>query len=312
MCLAIFKPAGKDIKPEHLENASIQNPDGGGIAYATGEELIIRKGYFDGSETINNLLQDLTDYPAVVHFRWSTQGLTDKKNCHPFRIEEWAMIHNGHISCMPDDKKRSDTYLYAKRRMKRRIRSNNNWPLLDRANKKMAKEIGGSKLVFLRADGESVIINEKKGDWVDGIWYSNDSYKEPVYYFHQPYTYTRSSGSTVTTYPGTARGSNDWHLPLGYDNEPMEKDAQGVLDFEPSRSDGYASNIDTVDPDDDDQPAYCDVCFETIKEGSDYMDMGVGGVCMECWGDLESEHKEMGFSCAQEYYAWCFSPTRNT
>jgi hypothetical protein len=37
--------------------------------------------------------------------------------------------------------------------------------------------IGYSKLVILDNKGKYYIINEKKGDWVDGVWYSNSSWK---------------------------------------------------------------------------------------------------------------------------------------
>ena len=34
-----------------------------------------------------------------------------------------------------------------------------------------------SKLVILDNKGRYYIVNEKKGNWVDGVWYSNTSYK---------------------------------------------------------------------------------------------------------------------------------------
>ncbi len=40
------------------------------------------------------------------------------------------------------------------------------------------KTVGDSKMVFLDSDGDFSIINESKGITEDGVWYSNDSYKE--------------------------------------------------------------------------------------------------------------------------------------
>jgi hypothetical protein len=40
--------------------------------------------------------------------------------------------------------------------------------------------IGYSKLVFLDRHGNHKIMNEHKGTWDDGVWYSNDSYKPYV------------------------------------------------------------------------------------------------------------------------------------
>ena len=44
------------------------------------------------------------------------------------------------------------------------------------------KAIGYNKIALLRSDGAMTILNEKSGDWVDGLWFSNDSYKKVKYY----------------------------------------------------------------------------------------------------------------------------------
>ena len=181
MCLAIFKPAGKSIPVEHLENAAIANPDGAGIAFATGDQIIIEKGFFDGAITLAEKLADIEHLPATIHLRWATQGTVDDTNCHPFAVGRgWSMIHNGIIKNMPYDELYSDTFIYSER-MRQRIQSNAAW--LNRAKSigKMEREIGASKLVFLNANGESVIVNEKDGHWLDGCWYSNGSYKQTVW-----------------------------------------------------------------------------------------------------------------------------------
>ena len=176
MCLAIYKPAGVTIPESHLDEAAWSNPHGAGIAYTDGKQVQIIKGFFDGAITIAEKLEPLKDVPALVHFRWSTQGLKDATNCHPFLIGKWAMIHNGIIPKMPVDKTYSDTWFYSNKKMLSRIKSNPDWPTTEKANRKMVREIGASKLAFLHADGRHVIVNEKSGHWKDGVWYSNDSY----------------------------------------------------------------------------------------------------------------------------------------
>jgi hypothetical protein len=50
--------------------------------------------------------------------------------------------------------------------------------------KMMEDYIGTSKIIFITAANEWVILNETLGKWVDGNWFSNESYKEvkkPVY-----------------------------------------------------------------------------------------------------------------------------------
>jgi hypothetical protein len=46
------------------------------------------------------------------------------------------------------------------------------------------------KMAVMTADGSTYIFNEEKGEWADGVWYSNTSYK---------WAYTK----TVTTYPAS-------------------------------------------------------------------------------------------------------------
>lgn len=43
----------------------------------------------------------------------------------------------------------------------------------------MKRFIGYSKFAILDKSGKYYIVNEDKGNWSDGVWYSNTSYKEP-------------------------------------------------------------------------------------------------------------------------------------
>ena len=60
--------------------------------------------------------------------------------------------------------------------------------------------IGYSKLIFLDRHGNHNILNESKGVWDDGVWYSNTSYK--------PYV------APVTTWKDTDYSYGAWRKPV--------------------------------------------------------------------------------------------------
>ena len=272
MCLAIFKPAGKAIPVEHLVNAAIANPDGAGIAYATGDAIHIEKGFFDGAITLAEKLSDIEHLPAAIHLRWATQGTVDSTNCHPFDVGRgWSLIHNGIIQTMPYDKEYSDTFLYAER-MSQRIKSNTNWLGRAQSVRKMEREIGASKLVFLNACGESVIVNEKDGHWLGGCWYSNGSYKKTVW--------------NVPTFNRSTFGRS---CDLVCDSPP--KKDEWSLDWEGSKSDCL--------------PDYCDMCTLSLPAGETGYACGSDLVCEACWADLCDEASTHKLTPEELYERFC-------
>jgi hypothetical protein len=77
--------------------------------------------------------------------------------------------------------------------------------------KKLSKFATGSKLVFLTADREVnhdyYIINEKDGHWVNGIWWSNSSYK-----WQRNYGGLYTSGWSKTSYTPSYSTETAWAL----------------------------------------------------------------------------------------------------
>lgn len=106
MCIAIYKPAGKRIPLEYLEESFKYNPDGSGFAWAEDGEVTIVRGMF----TYEDFLKEWKDHDqlishnALIHFRIATHGSIDKENCHPFPLKEGALIHNGVFSGLGSQK----------------------------------------------------------------------------------------------------------------------------------------------------------------------------------------------------------------
>lgn len=177
MCLAIWKPAGKTIKKEHLENGFASNNHGAGIAFANKGKLTIKKGFFKFEEFYAEY-EKVQALPCLIHFRIRTSGGQDARNCHPWEVTpHLALIHNG-ILRLQEQNGLSDTGVFATYILRPIVEAGpGNWQrpgikwLLEEA-------IGTSnKMVLMNGDGEHVILNEKQGDWDNGCWFSNSTWK---------------------------------------------------------------------------------------------------------------------------------------
>ena len=67
--------------------------------------------------------------------------------------------------------------------------------------KKMLEETIGifNKMIVINKNGTHWILNEKQGEWDNGIWYSNTTYKKVKYYYGQGYDnfgWNRKKGSS--------------------------------------------------------------------------------------------------------------------
>lgn len=174
MCLLIVKPAGVSIPLDFLKNGEEANPHGAGLVYSDGEKLVTYKGPEMGHKELHSILRHRKEFPAIIHFRFSTCPLVDFANQHPFEVnKDWAMAHNGviDIDYPPDE---SDTRAY----IDRYLRDFD----VDFSDKRVLNIIGqhiGSynKFAFIHKSGEIGIANEESGHWKDGAWYSNYGYK---------------------------------------------------------------------------------------------------------------------------------------
>lgn len=199
MCIAIYKPFGKHLSKRILRNCWENNNDGAGFMYAEDGRLVIRKEMdtFKGfwkkyQETIPDLRQ------MVLHFRISTSGEINKRNCHPHRINpKLAFVHNGIIN-IKEAKGLSDTVTFGKQVLS----------LLPEGFQDcsahrylLSLTIGYSKLVFMNAMDKVSIINEDAGSWDNNVWFSNTTYKSGRSFFSgyvgSPNTVYAKSGNGV-------------------------------------------------------------------------------------------------------------------
>lgn len=180
MCIAIYKPEGKIIPIETLKECYRSNPDGAGFMYAQNKRLHIEKGFFS-FDSFYKAYEHHQEKQAVIHFRIKTHGKIDTTNCHPFAVNNsLGFVHNGVISGF-GDANHSDTIGFNHGVLQPLV---NKWgnlalfqdPMIDL----IESRIGYSKLIFLDRHGNHNILNESKGTWDNGVWYSNTSYKPYV------------------------------------------------------------------------------------------------------------------------------------
>lgn len=177
MCLAIVKPASVNLPVDHIRNGWIANSDGGGYGFVREGRAQIRKGFMKLKEFVTAYEKDLEDNPSspfILHFRIGTDGAIGPENTHPFRIDTGILIHNGMLSGTAARRGTgpSDTALFVDK-----YKSNLNYDFVVKNKTKWNSALSSNKIAMLYDDGRYAIVNEALGWWVDGVWYSNQSFK---------------------------------------------------------------------------------------------------------------------------------------
>jgi glutamine amidotransferase len=202
LCIIVVKPQDKKLDKKVLKQCWTRNKDGGGFMYAGQHGIVIRKELHDFKKLWNdyqkriiNTKQELRKN-VVFHFRIRTHGEVDEENCHPFYINngQMAFCHNGTISNMKTNKdsKLSDTVRFRNHILNHLPK---NW-IKNQALLTLVYEfINYNKFAFMEKNGDVHILNEEKGTWDNGIWYSNTMYKPVVVTTPTDHSYSRSGYS---------------------------------------------------------------------------------------------------------------------
>lgn len=181
MCLLAY--CEHDATPNYsgLEVACKNNPDGFGWAIHTGGHIVVGRAMDQdlALETYQEALGNHPGCPSMFHARWATHGSVALDNCHPFWVgasRDTLLAHNGVISDGRIPKGMSDTRWFAEVELPRR-----GLQILDKPGKtaKLERYLASKVVVFTTREDLKYgvyILNERHGEWVDGVWWSNDSY----------------------------------------------------------------------------------------------------------------------------------------
>ena len=104
------------VTEQEFRNSWIANNDGVGYAFVKNEQIQIKK-FMKLNPFLNEIKRDVNQFgnvsPFLIHFRYTTNGLTNIDNCHPFKINDNSVFgHNGIITSVDDDEIKSDTRMF--------------------------------------------------------------------------------------------------------------------------------------------------------------------------------------------------------
>jgi hypothetical protein len=177
MCCIIHRPTGaKEIPDSTIEEIIRINPHGWGVSYMKNNKLQIEKSMEMSAvkDKIRGLEKE--DLEFIFHARWATHGDKNLVNCHPFKIKNGALFHNGRINVYCRDKGFSDTFFFSQK-VSKYLRKNKSY---DWIVNKFKSEIGQSRLAFMTFQGEIT----KYGTWheEEEVFYSKLNWKSSSRY----------------------------------------------------------------------------------------------------------------------------------
>lgn len=175
MCLIIDNPNGLQVDPRIIANAIKGNADGWGFMTSRRGRIHITRGMTPGG--LDDAIKAHEGIPHVIHFRFATHGTKNLDNCHPFSVlgGQYGAMHNGILSVPRHDVSRSDTWHFCEYVLGPILEAHPDLFGSPYLTSLLETIIGaGNKLVIMRKDGATMVINRKAGCDHDGLWMSND------------------------------------------------------------------------------------------------------------------------------------------
>lgn len=97
MCVILYKKKESKIDLETLLLARNTNPDGMGLAYFDGNEVIFERNLKPNKNDLKACIKKTEDKEAIFHFRIATSGGINIENCQPVynKGANFLLFHNG-------------------------------------------------------------------------------------------------------------------------------------------------------------------------------------------------------------------------
>lgn len=184
MCLIIKSDNASELKSNLLKSAYSNNSDGFGGMFLADGKIQTFKELPNNEYDVIKLWDKYKDMkiPMGLHFRFTTNGGTNKANCHPFEVlnkkqhnrDIWLMHNGPQLPTPMIDVDKSDTHQYVKWVL-RPMLSNNPELIYNKDWLEMIEDsIGSDKLLFLDgSNGKFTIANEDHGETMGNMWLSN-------------------------------------------------------------------------------------------------------------------------------------------
>lgn len=165
MCVAIVLPEKTVLPRDVFFSCDKGNPDGAGFAFINEEgkvdfckSVVVDDEFYKLYEKI---AKESTG-PMLLHFRIGTQGTISDENCHPFRIKDGALIHNG-ILWTEYSAKESDTNQFCSE-----LQDVLTYEFVSSEAEFLGKTIGPYNKVAMLYDGGNLVVLNPDG------WYTSD------------------------------------------------------------------------------------------------------------------------------------------
>jgi hypothetical protein len=235
MCL-IIQGNPKKFNREIISKAFIRNSDGFGLMYIDKKtKRIVTKKFY--TKKINKILKTFKTHSKncdqiALHFRITTNGNTNNKNCHPFQVLnadndkiDVALMHNSPMLPAPLlSDQFSDSYYFSKIILRPILK--NNFKLI--SNKSFLESL--EKIIQAECDSRVLLLNTfnnefiKLGTWHDhnGLSYSNDLIIPSKWEYKSYPRYTVQPSRPIY---------EDWDSSVLNDIDVNKVDAQDIVDF---------------------------------------------------------------------------------
>jgi len=197
MCLIILANDIKSLDYKDLETAYERNQNGFGVMYLDKKENFISDKFvpknFTELKNFFNVHKQNANNQMALHFRFTTEGKTNTKNCHPFisfknEKRTIGLMHNGARLPIPlIYPKCSDTWHFNEHYLKPLFKNNPNLILKKTFQDELQDHIEQDKFLFLDSmTRKFIIINEKLGNYKGANWFSNDYWNIKKFSFNTP------------------------------------------------------------------------------------------------------------------------------
>ena len=317
MCMLTFLPPGILPNTDRLRNGTESNRDGHGWAIVVLETADTPAHILTGHsmnptaaiEAFRLTREKHPEGPALFHSRYTTGGLVDESNCHPYVVNGDArtiLAHNGVLPWnlkQPAKDDRSDTRYFCDAwgyLLYPGAEPGTDFNLNSRRGRRRLRDWLGNpnKFVVLTVDPtfrrNYFILNSEQGIWEDdGCWYSNSGYKQRTY------------GIGVT-----GKGWKSYGSPIGYKSWWEDAEGEAPMYATPRKEgtvwDRLASatratrfidkgQLGGLAPDAD---LTCNVCRTADGIDPAYNYCQACGTCGDCYGDALDEWSSAPCDCA--------------
>ena len=184
MCLIIKSDNASELKQNLLTSAYHNNSDGFGGMFLADGKIQTFKHLPKTEADVVSLWDKYKDMkiPMGLHFRFTTNGGTNRSNCHPFEVLNmkqhnrsiWVMHNGPQLPTPMIDVDKSDTHQYVKWVLRPMLAHNPELLYNSDWRDMIEESIGSDKLLFLDgSNGKFTIINEDHGETMDNMWLSN-------------------------------------------------------------------------------------------------------------------------------------------